>query len=283
MNVLLTGATGFLGRHIQKALIRSGHRVRPVSRSLGHDFGQKQTPADWMPLLADMDAVVNAVGIIGEIRHQRFEVLHTRAPQALFTAAHEMGIRRIVQLSAQGADATAFSQYHLSKRAADDVVRALPRPGWVLRPGLVFGPGGASQALFMRWARLPRIPVLGSGQQPVQPVAVEDVASTVVACLAQDGPGQTLDLVRPDPIAFADWLQTLRRLQGLPSASLIHVPWAWGHWGAGLLGHWLPMLHNDNLRMLKSGHRADATAWLGFWGHTPNAPTAEHLKAPPCL
>ncbi len=280
MNVLLSGATGFLGRHIHRALLQAGHRVKPVARSLGHDYNLMQTLADWLPLLANTDAVINAVGIIGNTPHQRFDVLHTRAPQALFAAAEQMGVSRIVQISAQGADPTAFSPYHLSKRAADDAVRAMRRPGWVLRPGLIFGPGGASQGLFMRMARLPRIPVLGDGLQPLQPVAVEDVASTVVACLAHDGPGQTLDLVRPDPIGFADWLQTLRVLQGLPPTRLIHVPWVFGALGAGLLGHWMPMLHNDNLRMLRHGHRADASQWLQFWGRTPTEPNSMHLKAP---
>ncbi len=277
MRILLTGATGFLGRHIHAALRQAGHTPVPVARSLGHDFERLQTRADWEPLLVDVDAVVNAVGIIGQTSTQRFETLHTRAPLALFAAAHAAGIGRIVQISAQGADDTAFSPYHLSKRAADDAVRALPEPGWVLRPGLVFGPGGGSQALFMRLARLPRIPVLGDGQQGVQPVYVGDVVSTVLACLRHEGPGQTLDLVRPEPIAFADWLQTLRQLQGLPRTGLIQMPWSLAHLGAAVLGPFLPIAHADNLRMLRQGHRADASAWLRFWGQTPTPPLATHV------
>lgn len=277
MNILLTGATGFLGCHIHAALLQAGHTVLPVARSRGHDFNRLQTPADWASLLHGVDAVINAVGIIGETRHQRFDVLHTRAPQALFAAAQAAGIGRLVQISAQGADATAFSAYHLSKRAADDTVRALPQPGWVLRPGLVFGPGGASQALFMRLARLPRIPVLGDGQQGVQPVYVGDVVSTVLACLQHTGAGQTLDLVRPEPMTFADWLQTLRRLQGLPATGLVHMPWGLAHAGAALLGPLLPMARAENLRMLRQGHRADATPWLRFWGQRPTQLQAEHL------
>lgn len=277
MRILLTGATGFLGRHIHAALHQAGHSTLPVARSLGHDFNCLQTPADWAPLLEGVDAVVNAVGIIGQTHNQRFEVLHTRAPLALFAATQAAGIGRIVQISAQGADETAFSPYHLSKRAADDAVRALPHPGWVLRPGLVFGPGGGSQALFMRLARLARIPVLGDGQQGVQPVYVGDVVSTVLTCLRHEGPGQTLDLVRPAPIAFADWLRTLRQLQGLPPTGLIHLPWSLAHLGAGLLGPFIPIAHTDNLRMLRQGHRADASTWLQFWGHTPTPPKAAHL------
>lgn len=279
MNILLTGATGFLGRHLQVALQQAGHTVTPVARSLGHDFARLQTPTAWAPLLAGVDAVINAVGIIGQTPRQRFDVLHTRAPIALFAAAQAAGIARVVQISAQGADATAFSAYHRSKRAADDAVRALPQPGWVVRPGLVFGPGGGSQALFMRLARLPRIPVLGDGMQAVQPVYVGDVVATVLACLHHEGPGQTLDLVRPAPIALGDWLQTLRRLQGLPPTGLVHLPWAWAYLGAALLGPFVPIAHADNLRMLRRGHRADASAWLDFFGQRPTDIASAHLLA----
>lgn len=277
MNILLTGATGFLGRHIAAALRQAGHAVLPVARSLGHDFAHLQTPAAWAPLLTKVDAVVNAVGIIGETSTQRFEVLHARAPQALFAAADAVGIRRLVQISAQGADDSAFSAYHRSKRQADDCVRALSQPGWVLRPGLVFGPGGGSQAFFMRLARGPRIPVLGDGQQQVQPVYVGDVAATVVACLQHEGAGQTLDLVRPEPIAFADWLRTLRRLQGLPPTALVHIPWFMAHLGAAMCGRFMPMARSENLHMLRQGHRADATPWLQFWGQTPSPIQQAHL------
>ncbi len=279
MNVLLTGATGFLGRHIHHALRQVGHRVVPVARSLGHDYARLQTPADWAPLLTGVDAVVNAVGIIGQTASQRFDVLHTRAPQALFAAAQARGVHRVVQISAQGADASAFSPYHLSKRAADDAVRALPRQGWVLRPGLVFGPGGGSQALFMRLARLPRIPVVGDGGQAVQPVYVGDVAATVLQCLQSSGPGQTLDLVRPEPVTFAQWLHTLRRLQGLAPTTLVHLPWALAHGAAWVLGPWWPLAHADNLHMLRQGHRADASAWLRFFSRIPTEICSEHLQA----
>ncbi|MBK7001124.1 MAG: NAD-dependent epimerase/dehydratase family protein [Rhodoferax sp.] len=279
MHILLTGATGFLGRHIHTALRQAGYTVRPVARSLGHDFARLQTPQDWVPLLYGVDAVVNAVGIIGQTRTQRFDVLHTRAPQALFAACEAQGVRRVVQISAQGTDASAFSAYHLSKRAADDDLRSRHLQGWVLRPGLVFGPGGGSQALFLRLARLARIPVLGDGQQTVQPVYVGDVAATVRTCLAQsdDSSGQTLDLVRPQPIAFADWLHTLRHLQGLPHTPLLHIPWALAHAGAAVLGPWWPLAHADNLAMLRQGHRADASAWLRLWGQVPTAPESAHL------
>ena len=125
---------------------------------------------------------------------------------------------------------------------------------------------------------MPRIPVLGDGQQLVQPVYVGDVASTVLTCLAYEGPGQTLDLVRPEPIAFSDWLQTLRNLQGLPATGVVPIPWSLAHLGATLLGPFMPMARSENLRMLRQGHRADATPWLQFWGRNPTQVQSVHLR-----
>lgn len=91
MNILLTGASGFIGRNIVAALSADGHTVTPISRSQGINFCQMQAPADWLPHLAGIDAIINSVGIIGESASQRFEVLHHLAPIALFRACVAAG------------------------------------------------------------------------------------------------------------------------------------------------------------------------------------------------
>lgn len=274
MNVLLTGASGFLGRHIAAALADAGHRVLPVSRRHGVDVRRMQTPQDWLALLDGVDAVVNAIGIIGETRSQRFAVLHTAAPLALFQACQQVGVRRVVQISALGADAAARSAYHLSKRAADDGLRRLPLAGFVLRPALVCGPGGASTVAALRLAALPWIPVLGRGDQMLQPVHVGDVVACVLRCLtveAVDAAGRTLDLVGPEALRCAQWLQRLRQARGLAPARLLSVPEPLVL-GLAALGHGLhPMLRPENIRMLQRGCTADAGPFERFLGRPPRA------------
>lgn len=267
--VLLVGASGFLGRHIAAALALTGHTVVPVSRRHGLDMARLDRPEAWRPLLIDIDAVINAAGILVEQRGQTFETVHVRAPHALFEACVREGVKRVIQISALGADDSAFSAYHLSKRAADDALRRTPLDWFVLRPSLVHGADGDSARLLMRCARLPWIPVLGTGRQRIQPVLVDDLCATVLACLRAPQARRTLDVVGPEPLTFAEWLQRLRAAQGRSPARLLHIPLAWAHVAAAMAGGLTPLLRRDNLRMLEAGNVADAEPLTKFLGRMP--------------
>lgn len=269
MNILLTGMNGFIGHNLAAELTAAGHRIKPVCRSEGIDFNRMLSVSDWLPHLEGIDAVINSVGIIGESGSQRFETLHTLAPSALFRACAQAGVRRVLQISALGADETAFSAYHLSKRAADDCLRSLDLDWFVLRPSLIYGLGGKSADLFMRLAALPLIPVIQSGQQELQPVHINDVVATVMQGLTSPETMQTLDIVGIETITFAEWLQTMRRAQGLPRARLIHVPFCMAMAVAQLGRHFNPMLRPENLRMLQTGYLADVRPLAKFLGRPP--------------
>ncbi|HRL93248.1 MAG TPA: complex I NDUFA9 subunit family protein [Pseudomonas sp.] len=271
MNILLTGASGFLGRNIATRLRAAGHQVRPVCRSQGVDFAHMLDPADWLPLLAGVDAVINCVGIIGETATQRFQALHATAPQALFRACASAGVRRVVQVSALGADAQAFSAYHRSKLAADDCLRSLALDWFVLRPALIYGHGGTSAQLFMALARLPLLPVIGSGEQAVQPVHIRDVVDGVLACLVTEQTRQTLDIVGAETLTFKQWLHTLRAAQGLTPCPTLRIPLRLALAVAWLGHHFSPLLQPDNLRMLQAGYRGDTQAFSALLGRRPLA------------
>jgi len=269
MNILLCGASGFIGRNIATALNHAGHQVKAVSRRHGSDFCHMLSLADWLPQLAGVDAVINSVGIIGESAAQRFEPIHTLAPAALFQACAAAGVRRVLQISALGADQTAFSAYHLSKRAADDCLRSLDLDWFVLRPSLIYGRGGKSAELFMRLAALPLIPVIGDGQQALQPVHISDVVATVMHSLTCSQTRKTLDIVGSETITFAEWLQMMRQSQGLSRTGLFHLPFPLAMLLAHLGRHFNPMLQPENLRMLQTGYWADVQPLVQFIGRLP--------------
>lgn len=269
MNILLTGANGFIGRNIAFALAAAGHEVRPVSRTHGTDFSRMSLPEQWLPHLDGIDTVINGVGIIGESNTQRFDTLHTLAPAALFRACVQAGVRRVVQISALGADETAFSAYHRTKRAADDILRSLDLDWFVLRPSLIHGKGGKSAEMFMRLAALPRIPVIGDGQQLLQPVHISDVVTTVLHSLATPETRRTLDLVGPETVTFAEWLQRMRQAQGLPRGRIFSIPFPVAMVLARAGRHINPILQPENLRMLQAGYWADVRPLAQFLGRMP--------------
>lgn len=266
MRILLTGASGFVGRNLNAALAAAGHEVVAASRGNGIDFRRMLTEIDWLPHLEGVDAVINSVGIIGESGTQRFDVLHTQAPAALFRACLRAGIRRVLQISALGADETAFSPYHLSKKAADDCLRSLDLDWFVLRPSLIYGQGGKSAELLMCLAALPVIPVVGDGQQRLQPVHISDVVATAMQALVAPETRQTLDIVGTETISFADWLQMMREVRGLRPAKVLRIPFGAAMACAKLGRYFNPILQPDNLRMLKAGYWADPKPVERFLG-----------------
>lgn len=228
MRILVTGASGFIGQALVAALARAGHTVVCAARHpqraagvaacepLAVDFARVPDAAWWTPHLAGIDAVVNAVGILREQGGQTFDALHARAPAELFRACAAAHVGVVVQVSALGADEHARSRYHLGKKSADDVLRALPLRGAIVQPSLVYGPGGASAAMFNGLAVLPLLALPGGGRMQVQPVHVQDVIDGIVAILQSPPSGmRTIAFVGPQPLSLREFLAQLRHGLGL--------------------------------------------------------------------
>ena len=271
MLVLITGATGFIGRHLTSALLCAGHDVVAVARRpaalsaharmryLSVDFAQALDPADWLPRLKGVDAVINAVGILRERGTQTFEALHTRAPQALFNACAQVGVRRVIQISALGADADATSRYHLSKRAADHYLAGTDLDWIIVQPSLIYGSDGTSAQLFGMLACLPVIPLPDAGAQCVQPILIDDAVAAIANSLVTDKVRRYLALVGPEPLTFKTFLSTLRAGMKLRSARFLPIPMPLIR-AAAMLAARLPgsLMDRETLSMLERGNVADA-------------------------
>ena len=213
MRVLVTGASGFIGRAVVQALLHQGDEVVCAARRPQCLAGAEALPVDlarvppvnwWLARLAGVDAVVNAVGILREHGEQTFRALHTEAPIELFTACALAGVPVVVQISALGADESAQSRYHLSKKAADDLLRGLPLRAAIVQPSLVYGEAGASARLFNQLAVMPVLALPQRGDMPVQPVHSDDVVAGILALL-QSPPGthETIAFVRTASLGAA--------------------------------------------------------------------------------
>ena len=286
MIVLLTGATGFMGRHLRDALVSAGHQVicavrhahdppgcDGCIREIEADFSRDFSPTAWTPRLAGVDAVINAVGILREHGSQTFDAIHVRAAKALFAACVMTGVRRVIQISALGADVHAVSRYHLSKKEADDFLADQPLDWIIAQPSVIYGPGGRSARLFTLLASLPWIPVPGRGDQQIQPVHSDDVVAAIIALLEADElQRRRVALVGPESLRLRGFLARLRSAMGLGRARFVGVPMPLARLAARfgtLLRRGL--LDTETLNMLVRGNVADPAAIRKLLGREPRA------------
>jgi uncharacterized protein YbjT (DUF2867 family) len=265
--VLLLGATGFIGARLLEALRAAGYpvvcgtrsgRAPGDCRSIAVDYTRDHAAIDWVPRLRGIDVVINAIGILRESPRASFQALHVDAPVALFHACVEAGVKKVVQISALGADSEAVSRYHVTKKRADDALAALPL-GWVVvQPSLVFGLGGRSAALFTQLAALPLIPLPGDGAQCVQPIHIDDLTAAVVRLIAtNEYDRQRIPMVGPKAVTFREMLGTVRRALGLGEPHFIRVPVALVRLAAAAGDHLHGvLLDRESLGMLLRGNVA---------------------------
>ena len=302
MRILLTGASGFIGRHLQAALLAEGHCLvcttrtpskptNPAVAYLEADFTCDTDQSKWLERLREIDIVINAVGIFQESGRQTFAALHTEAPCALFAACAESAcVTLVIQLSALGADDGAATAYHLSKKAADDVLAALPLRSFIIQPSLVYGRDGASTRVFKMLASMPFCMRFGTAPQLVQPVHVDDLVAAVatlvrqpLAMAVEGATTRRIALVGPAAMPFIDYLATLRCAMGLGKPRVLVLP----HFLACLIARLrLGLLDLDALRMLDRGNVADPALTTRLLGHPPRSvatfvddPAAERVQA----
>ncbi len=266
MKILITGANGFIGQHIKNALEADHQLITPTHQQA--DFSTAIPAEDWKYLLEGVDVAINCVGIIVERKNQKFSDIHTTSPIALFQACLKSNVTRIIQISALGADGRAFAPYHVSKFAADNVLRELGILSLILRPSLVYGEGGASFKLFKRLASLSVLLLPCGGKQQIQPVHISDLVATVKQSLFAEK-SQTIDVVGPHSMSLAEYIQKLRSSMGKGVAKVIPIPFQVAMTSSSVLHYLIHILHPDNLRMLQRGNTADVAPLVAFNGKSP--------------
>ncbi len=213
--ILVTGATGFVGRNVVRELLARGITPVCLVRSPRKLFAQhpevsRDRFATVTGSLSDRgvlrdaaehsDAVIHLVGIIiaRRLKGQTFAGVHVRGTRNVVVAAREAGLTRYIHMSALGARADAVSEYHRTKWEAEEYVRQSGLDWTVFRPSLIHGPDGEFMSLMKRFICglvPPVIPYFGTGQAKLQPVFVKDVAHCFVEALFRpETVGQTFEL-----------------------------------------------------------------------------------------
>lgn len=234
LTVAVTGATGFVGRHLCRTLIEHGHGVRALVRDAkrsGHlpraaqaIEGDVFDRASLDRLVDKADACIHLVGIIME--RPRFDItferLHVEATSSVVSACEGAGVLRCVHMSALGARPDARARYHRTKFEAEQIVRASRLPWTIFRPSLIHGPDGEFTAMAAKWARGQAPPfffmpyfgagLLGRGpKRLVQPVYVGDLAEAFARAIETERTvREVYPLGGPDRMTWPEMLVAFR-------------------------------------------------------------------------
>ena len=260
MRVLVLGGAGFIGRHAVAALLERQHEViigsrhpeRAVRRlpMQAHRCErrmvrlEKMLTADaWQSLLANIDVVLNCVGILRQRGSETYEKVHCIAPAALADACSVGGVRRLVHVSALGLDQQVTSGFLISKRHGEAALRARSFDTVIVRPSLLDGADGYGAHWFRRVARWPVHFIPSSARGRVAPLDVDDLgAALAVLCEIGRPPSHEIELGGAEQMTIRQYLARLRAQQcgvNATPATVIEVP----HWIARIGSHVCDLLH----------------------------------------
>jgi uncharacterized protein YbjT (DUF2867 family) len=279
----VTGASGFVGRHIIDQLVARGHRPRALVRDVDRSpfanaaaidvvTGSLANPAALTRLATGADAIIHLVGIIVERGGATFTAVHVEGTQAVVAAARTGGVRRVVHMSAAGArDSDGATAYHRTKAHGEAIVRASGLPHVIFRPAFISGRGNVPIRTLARLHRFaPVVPVFGDASFPVQPVWIGDVAMAFTLAAEGQSPDGVFELGGPSAMPYSEFVRAIGRASGHPRP-LVHVPLALMRLAArafDLLGPLAP-LTSDQLQMLVEGNTTPDNALAAVFGITP--------------
>jgi len=235
----VTGATGFIGRHLVPALVQAGWRVRMLAR-------REPRIAEWRALCPEVvagglddaaaleclvdgaEAIIHVAGLIKAARRREFFEVNCGASASLAGITRRLAPQaHFVLVSTLAAREPRISDYAASKRAGEDAVRELlGTRATVLRPAAVYGPADRETLRFFQLARQPIVPLPGPPEARVALIHVQDLARLIVALSALEPKGEVLAAAdaRPHGYGWSEILCTAAHAVGNPHARLVRAP-----------------------------------------------------------
>jgi NADH dehydrogenase len=266
--LLVLGGSGFVGSSLCERLVeRAEGAGGPISVPSRRQARAKHLqflptlrireadifdPAQLRALVTGQDAVVNLVAILHG-SDAAFQRVHVGLPQLLVDACRAAGVRRIVHVSALGAEPNAPSRYLRSKAAGETVLRSSGLDVTILRPSVIFGAQDRFLNLFAQLqGLLPVMPLAGASAR-FQPVWVQDVADAIIRCLDRPATiGQTFECAGPQVYALRDLVHLAGRWSG-HERPIIGLPDGLARLQATMM-EWLPgvpLMSRDNLDSMR--------------------------------
>jgi uncharacterized protein YbjT (DUF2867 family) len=233
--ILVTGASGFVGRHVVGALVAAGKDVRSLVRdpgkgaSLGGEVAQgDMTDATSLRRAVEgVEAVVHLVAV-RQGKEETFQRVMVQGGSDLIDAAKGAGVRRFVLMSALGTSEAnkELVPYYRAKWEVEQLVKGSGIDHVIFRPSFIFGPDGGIIPTFRRLVKLaPVTPIIGSGERRIQPIWVDDMAAHFVKALdLEAATNRAFEVGGPDPVTWNEFWARFREALGVRRRPTIHVP-----------------------------------------------------------
>jgi len=259
--ILLTGASGFVGSHVAEALpgevrclVRRPEAAGAVTARCEVVRGDVTDTESLRRAVEGCEAVVHLVAIIAG-RPEDFDRVMVEGTRNLLDAAQDAGVRRWVQMSALGVNERSKDvvPYYRAKWAIEEAVRDSSLEWTIFRPSFIFARDGGILPMFARQARWsPVIPVPGDGTRRLQPIWIDDVATSFGRALERpEAAGRVIELGGPDALTWNDLYLRLARALG-KQRRLVHIPFAVARAGAAAAERLpSPPVTRDQLTMLE--------------------------------
>jgi uncharacterized protein YbjT (DUF2867 family) len=291
MRVLVTGGYGLIGSACLARLHGAGHDVAASGRSIGTarrrfayaqwieaDFSRLRDAEAWQALLNNIDAVVNCVGVLQNGLRDDVQRVQLAGTVALFDGCVRTGVKRVVHISAMGADAAGPSSFSRTKAAAEAHLRTLALDWVILRPALVLGPAVYGGTAMLRGiAAWPLVVPVIQADARVQVVSLDDVAETVARLLLPAAPGKvSWDVAHRQVHTLSDIVTAIRGWLGFTPRRVLRLPDAVAKavgFSADALGWlgWRSPARSTSLAQLTTGVVGDPEPWVAATGIQPKS------------
>jgi uncharacterized protein YbjT (DUF2867 family) len=228
--ILVTGATGFIGRRLVPALIEQGHEVRAMTRRPESYDGPGDAVAgdvsDPGSLVEPLSGVEIAYYLVHSLDDADFERKDADAARAFAKAAADQGVRQIVYMGGLGEEGSEMSSHLRSRREVEELLGETGVPVTVLRAAIVVGHGGISWELTRQLVKnLPAMVVPKWASTKTQPIAIDDVIRYLVGVGGrEEALGKVFEIGGPDQLTYVDMLRVAAELDKGRSVPIIEVP-----------------------------------------------------------